>query len=178
MTRQMNILVDIVIEDPRWETVPLQDMAERALRQVLRHLQLAGDAHEVCLLACDDTRIAELNGTFRDKPRPTNVLSWPSVDLAPETPGATPDLRNLPPELGDIALAWDTCAREAATLGISLHDHLCHLIVHGVLHLLGYDHIRDQDATLMEALEVAILAEIGIADPYGMETAPQPNNGM
>ena len=121
-------------------------------------------------MACNDARIAELNAEFRCKPTPTNVLSWPAEDLSSEIPGAAPN-RPTPDftgeiALGDIAIAWDTCAREAKEQGKPMRDHVTHLIVHGVLHLLGYDHIRDEDATLMERLEVDILCKLGIDDPY------------
>ena len=113
---------------------------------------------------------------FRDKPTATNVLSWPSEGLAPETPGGTP----WPPEpedeaphhLGDIALAWETCGREAAEQGIAFEQHVTHLVVHGVLHLLGYDHMRDADATLMERLEAEILGNLGLPNPYGEDDGP------
>ena len=75
----------------------------------------------------------------------------------------------MPEELGDIAIAWETCAREAEELDRSVRDHVTHLIVHGVLHLLGYDHMREQDAALMEATEIRILAKMGLANPYGMK---------
>ena len=122
------------------------------------------------VLGCDDTRIATLNATFRDKPTPTNVLSWPDADLAPDTPGDPPHSPSADPDgtvsLGDIAIAYDTCAREAADQGKPFSAHVTHLIVHGTLHLLGYDHIRDLDATRMETVEVEILGKLGLPDPY------------
>lgn len=159
------MLVDIIIEDPRWQDADLAAIAQTAATATLAHLALPAAPYEVSLLACDDARIAALNGDFRAKPTPTNVLSWPAEDLAPPTPGATP---NLPrdPELGDIAIAYDTCLREAIDQGKTLADHTTHLIIHGVLHLLGYDHIRDQDATLMEGIEVATLGKLGLRNPY------------
>ncbi len=162
--------LDIMIEDARWGDLPLDPLAGRATAAALRHLGLDPDACEIALMACDDARIAELNAQFRSKAQPTNVLSWPSEDLSAQDDGGAP----LPPEpdpdgeiaLGDIAIAWDTCAREAADQGKTMQDHVTHLIVHGVLHLLGYDHIRDRDATLMEELEARILGTMGIDDPY------------
>ncbi|QGX98870.1 rRNA maturation RNase YbeY [Roseovarius faecimaris] len=161
------MLTDTLIEDDRWQAPELAVLAERAALATLTHLGLDAAAYEIAILACDDARIAALNTEFRDKPTPTNVLSWPSEDRAPDTPGARPAPPSGPdPELGDIAIAYDTCAREAEAAGKSLADHTTHLIVHGVLHLLGYDHIRDQDATLMETTEVEILGKLGIANPY------------
>ncbi|WP_422026775.1 rRNA maturation RNase YbeY [Roseovarius sp.] len=160
--------IDILYEDDRWEAAGLGPLAERAAEATLLHLGLSPEEWEVSLLACDDARIAVLNADFRDKPTPTNVLSWPSEERAPDDPGAVPDLPEpgLDPELGDIAIAYDTCAREAEAAGKPMADHVTHLIVHALLHLLGYDHVRDQDATLMEATEVAILGKLGLPDPY------------
>ena len=132
---------------------------------------LGAQGYALCLMACDDTRIATLNTQFRGKPPPTNVLSWPSQDRSPDTFGDPPpppdpgDAAN-PLHLGDIALAWETCTREAGDQAKPLNDHACHLIVHGVLHLLGYDHDDDEDATLMERIEIGALATLGIANPY------------
>ncbi len=166
------MLTDTILEDDRWQAVDLAALAETASRAALDHLGLDPDAWDIVLLGCDDARIAALNADFRDRPAPTNVLSWPALDIAPPTPGARPDLP-LPctgPDgdntLGDIAIAFDTCQREAAASGKSLPDHVTHLVVHGVLHLMGYDHIRDPDATLMERTEVAILGKLGVGDPY------------
>ena len=164
-------LVDLVIEDPRWDEDRLSALAERAAQATLAHLGLLAEGFEIALLACDDARIAALNTEFRDKPQPTNVLSWPTWDLSTDTEGAPPDLPEPgdgadPESLGDIALSYDTCAQEAAEQGKEFDAHLMHLVVHSVLHLLGYDHIRDKDAALMENTEVAILAELGVADPY------------
>jgi probable rRNA maturation factor len=138
---------------------------------VLAELGLAPEGFQISLLGCDDARIAVLNADFRGKPQPTNVLSWPSEDRAAETPGGTPEppepgSADDPESLGDIAIAFDTCAREAAEQAKPMADHVTHLIVHGVLHLLGYDHIDDADATVMESLEVRILASMGLSDPY------------
>lgn len=162
--------IDILDEDPRWEALNLPDLARSACVTTLAHLGLDGDACSMSLLACDDARIAGLNTEFRGKPQPTNVLSWPATDLAPPDPGSVP----APPEpdftgeieLGDIAISYDTCAREALEAGKEMGDHVTHLLVHGLLHLLGYDHIRDPDATLMERLEVEILGRLGLDDPY------------
>ena len=162
------MLTDTLIEDPRWQEAGLEGLAETAAQATLAHLGLDPSDWEIAILACDDARIATLNAEFREKPSPTNVLSWPSDERAQDTPGAAPDLPEpgLDPELGDIAIAYETCAREAAEQDKPLADHVTHLLVHGTLHLLGYDHIRDEDATLMEATEVAILGKLGLPDPY------------
>ncbi|QJF52136.1 rRNA maturation RNase YbeY [Roseobacter ponti] len=161
---------DILIEDPRWQDCEFERLATRALATTLAHLGLADAVAEISLLACNDARIAGLNTDFRDKAGPTNVLSWPAAELAAAEPGRTPQ----PPvpgidgtlELGDIAIAFETCRREATDQGIPMDGHVTHLIVHGLLHLLGYDHIRDADATLMQRLETEILGKMGLDDPY------------
>jgi len=119
---------------------------------------------------CNDARISELNTEFRGKSKSTNVLSWPSHDLASSTPGQTPP---PPPdgELGDIAFARETIENEANTQQISTEAHFAHLFAHGVLHLLGYDHQNDADAVLMERLERQALAAMGIDDPYQAEAS-------
>ena len=164
-------LVETVIEDVRWEAFGLEGLAERAARAVLAGLDLPAEGFSISLMGCDDVRIAALNADFRGKPQPTNVLSWPSEERAAEFAGEAPDLpepgeADDPESLGDIAIAWETCAREAEEQGKPMADHVTHLLVHGVLHLLGYDHIEDEDAALMEGLEVRILASLGVSDPY------------
>lgn len=171
MTAPMERLVDTVIEEPRWETAGLDAMAERAARAVLAELGLTAQGFVICVMGCDDTRIAALNADFRGKPKPTNVLSWPSEDRAPEVAGMAPDLPSPgdsddPEELGDIAIAWGVCTAEAAEQGKPFADHVTHLVAHGVLHLLGYDHETDEDAALMEGIEIRALARLGIASPY------------
>ena len=162
------MLTDTIIEDTRWKGADMPALAERAARAVLIHLGLDPAAFEISILACDDTRIATLNADFRDRPQPTNVLSWPSAERGAQGPGEVPGLpvTARDSELGDIAIAYETCVREAGAARVGLADHATHLIVHAVLHLLGYDHIRDKDATLMELTEVAILGKLGVADPY------------
>lgn len=167
-------LIDCITEDDRWQTAGLAELAERAGQATLQHLALDPAAHEISLMGCDDSRIATLNTEFRDKPKPTNVLSWPADDLAPDEEGGAPFLPDEPDEtgpveLGDIAIAWETCSREATDAGLPFANHVCHLIVHGILHLLGYDHVRDGDAELMEAIEVEILGKLGVPDPYNQE---------
>ena len=155
---------DIFIEDPRWEALDLAALTQRALSVTLARLDMPGEDVELSLLACNDARISVLNAEFRGKPQPTNVLSWPAQDLTPPDRPAPDPFGTL--TLGDIALSYDTCDREAAEQGKSLADHVTHLIVHATLHLLGYDHERDTDATLMEGLETDILGKMGLADPY------------
>lgn len=165
------MLIEFSLEDSRWATVGLEALARKACPEVLRALGHEPALFEVSLLGCDDARIATLNGTFRDKAQPTNVLSWPSWDLSAEHPGGQPEAPEMgtpehPEALGDIAISYETCAREAADQQKTLENHALHLIVHSMLHLLGYDHIRDEDAELMEKTETRILAGMGVEDPY------------
>ncbi|MEO0681632.1 MAG: rRNA maturation RNase YbeY, partial [Pseudomonadota bacterium] len=125
-----------------------------------------------------------LNARFRAKDAPTNVLSWPAEALTPAQDGAAPPAPASPAapgeeaeSLGDLALGWGIVAREAAAADLSPRDHVFHLIVHGTLHLLGYDHERDGDAARMEALESRICLAEGLRDPYlaGTDDAPRPH---
>lgn len=119
---------------------------------------------EIAVRLTDDAEVHALNRDFRGKDKPTNVLSFPQVqaDLL-ESLSNSDDGEIL---LGDIVLARETCAREATEKGISLADHATHLIVHGTLHLVGYDHMDDASAGAMEALETKALASLGLANPY------------
>lgn len=161
--------LEIDIEDP-WpaegEWITLAERAAMAAAQVAP--ELANPRLTASMLFTSDADVHALNAEWRNKDKPTNVLSFPMLerddllDLAPEGP---------PEMLGDIALAHETCLREAAEKGIPVADHAMHLIVHGLLHLAGYDHeISDADADAMEALETKALAVLGLADPYGPET--------
>lgn len=162
--------LDITVEDPRWDALDLEALATRAILATLQHRGIDPDTTEVSLLACDDARIAPLNADFRGKPGPTNVLSWPGEERGATHPGGAPAVPVPGPDgliaLGDIAIAYDTCARESAAAGKPLTDHATHLIVHGTLHLLGYDHETGPDAALMEGLETKILGNLGLDDPY------------
>lgn len=167
----MRPLVETVIEDGRWAGIGLGGLAERGARAALGALGLDPEGFSIGLVGCDDARIAQLNGAFRGKPRATNVLSWPAEERGASAEGAVPERPEprtgaAPEELGDIAIAWETCAAEAEAAGKPVQDHVTHLIVHATLHLLGYDHIRDGDATLMEGLETRVLAGLGLPDPY------------
>jgi len=161
---------DTLVEDEGWHDIGLPDLAGCAIAAVVDNLGLPDAPWEISVLGCGDARIAGLNAAFRGKPVPTNVLSWPSQDRAPKIPGAPPP----PPdpggsfgaELGDIAIAIGTCRREAEAADIPVTAHVTHLLVHAILHLLGYDHERDDDAALMAARETAILAQLGLPDPY------------
>lgn len=156
--------LDIAIEAP-WPAAEWEALATRAASATAQIApELANPRLSASVLFTSDAEVHALNREWRQRDKPTNVLSFPMFERA--------DLLSLandgPPEmLGDIALAHETCAREAADKGVSLADHAAHLIVHGLLHLAGYDHeLSDADAEAMEDCEVKVLALLGIADPY------------
>jgi probable rRNA maturation factor len=149
----MDDLIDIEVEDSDWTTA-LADAEALVLAAAEATLASEGAVGEgVSLLLTDDKSLRDLNRRFRQQDKPTNVLSFP----APQNPERF---------LGDVALAYGVCAREAAEQGKPLKNHLQHLVAHGVLHLLGYDHETDAQADEMEGLERAVLAGLGIPDPY------------
>lgn len=123
---------------------------------------------EVSIALASDARVRTLNRTYRGKDKPTNVLSFPSDDAATSQPMATDE----PLMLGDVILAFETTRREAKLEQKAFGAHAAHLVVHGVLHLLGYDHLVDRDAQKMERLEQLTMKSLGFPDPYG-ETVPQ-----
>lgn len=162
--------VDIVIEDPRWNTEPMA--AEAEIGRIARAAFDAGGMPEdfphvtaagLTILLTDDTAVQALNRAFRGKDKPTNVLSFATID-DPDTLPLADD--SAPFHLGDIAIAYETVAREAEEMNVALGHHLTHLVIHGVLHLLGYDHIDDDEAEHMEALEIRLLQNFGIENPY------------
>lgn len=163
--------IEISIEDSRWDTVNLQELAQQAFDLVYED-QSVDPSFEISVLACNDIEITKLNADFRDKPTATNVLSWPAFELSPPQNGDAPETLPKPEPpffdsaLGDIALSYDTCTREAAEGKITFEHHLSHLLIHSCLHLLGYDHETDADAARMQAIETKLLASMGISDPY------------
>jgi len=156
--------IDIDIEG--WPAGEWEALAERAAQAAGEgEPLLANPRLSASLLFTADAEVHTLNREWRERDKPTNVLSFPMLEreeleiLAPDGP---------PVMLGDIALAYETCAREAEAKGVPLEHHATHLIVHGLLHLAGHDHVdSDTQAEQMEALETAILAKLGIPDPYG-----------
>ena len=160
------IALECEVEAP-WPSAP--DWTELATRAASATCtvapELANPRLSASILFTNDTELHTLNRDWRGKDKPTNVLSFPMLErddlLALATAG--------PPEmLGDIALAHETCAREAGFKGISLDHHAAHLIIHGLLHLAGHDHeISPVNAKTMEKLEIKALAQLGVPDPYG-----------
>lgn len=146
------ISVEVEVEGWSRAVADVEAVANRAAKAAL-----GGVSGSVVVLLTDDETVRDLNARFRDKDRPTNVLSFPAAPM----PGLTG-----PAPLGDVVLALETCEAEALAQGKRLEDHLVHLVVHGVLHLLGRDHEDDSEAETMEDEERAILTTLGIADPY------------
>ncbi len=151
---------DLTVEAGNWpEEAALAALVEQAIAATFAELGPARTGEsELGVVFTDDARIRELNAGWRGKDKATNVLSFPAF---PETQSGP-----LPPLLGDIVLAAETVASEAALEGKPLDNHISHLVVHGLLHLLGYDHEAETEAEEMEALERRILARLAIPDPY------------
>lgn len=160
---QGNLTIDVEIADPAWRRA--LDEPEHFCREVLgaayAFLNYPARSYEVSVVLTDDMRQQVLNASYRGKDASTNVLSFPSGESTAD--GFPVD---IPLPLGDITLAFETVRREAAAEGLSFADHFCHLLVHGMLHLGGYDHETDEDAEEMETLEIEILASRGVANPY------------
>ena len=170
MTASPAISLAVAVEAGEWDDADaIEALAQAALDAAVRDLSereaqpFPEDPPEVSLVLADDAMMADINGQWRDQPKPTNVLSFPAFPLVP---GGKPG-----PMLGDIILARETIEREAEDLGKPVEDHITHLIVHGFLHLFGYDHIANNDAEKMEAIETRILASLDLSDPYG-DTEP------
>lgn len=159
-----NLHTDIAIQDPEWEN--LEDIETLALATVRMAMQmvdlpepLRGRHIEISVALANDDLIQILNREYRDKDSPTNVLTFATLDAEePENEG--------PANLGDIVLSYQTVYRESQEQGKFLQDHVAHLLVHGTLHLLGYRHQDDDEANIMETLEIRILEKLGVQNPY------------
>ncbi|MFO0994352.1 MAG: rRNA maturation RNase YbeY [Hyphomicrobiales bacterium] len=154
--------VSVDIDDPSWLAIDnLEAEAQRVADHCARLVDFGTGPVEATILFSDDETVAELNHTWRGKQGPTNVLSFPGPAdfVAPDEPR----------HLGDIALAYGVVSREARDQNKALAAHTSHLLVHGLLHLAGFDHMNDAEAEIMEAREIEILQGLGIADPYRSE---------
>lgn len=154
----VTLVVEVVRHGDAWNDGPISDdtVALAAQAAFTEALPKGPAAYEATIVLTDDAEMRELNRTWRSKDAPTNVLSFPAGDAPGEASA-----------LGDVVIAYETAKAEADQTGISLADHVSHLVVHGVLHLLGFDHLDDAEAEQMEDLERKALASLGIADPYG-----------
>jgi probable rRNA maturation factor len=164
--------ISISLEAGDWEVVVadveqrIETAARAAFDAAERPSVLDGAPAEMSLVLADDALVRTLNRDYRDKDKPTNVLSFALLDDLDDTDDDLARDEGMPILIGDVILAFETVQREAREQGKSVGDHLTHLVIHGVLHLLGYDHLSDPDADRMERLETSILARLGIADPY------------
>jgi probable rRNA maturation factor len=161
------LAVEVLRKSQLWDRAAVSNaMLGRASTAAFSAARTRGDGPcEVTIVLTDDTELRRLNRTWRGKDAPTNVLSFPPGARMGEPLGE-------PLSLGDVVLAYETVVREAHADGIALADHVVHLVVHGVLHLLGYEHDDAAKAERMESLERAVLATFGIADPYADSGAP------
>ena len=155
--------ITLLVEDPNWRIHRgLQARLKRAAEAARRAAKLKGD---FSILLADDKALRRLNRDFRGKNKATNVLSFPGTPMKGRTAGRFASAA-APGYAGDIAIAHGVTETEAKAAGKKFADHAAHLVVHGVLHLAGYDHERPKDAAVMEPLEVKILKRLGVADPY------------
>lgn len=162
--------IALISEGSGWPAdVDWEELSAKAVTAAIRHslnadFETQAATYEIAVKLADDDEVQALNRSYRGKDKPTNVLSFPMVQ--PDLLEATANTDDGEVLLGDLVLASGVCAAEAAEKGISIADHATHLIVHGTLHLLGYDHMDAVDAEAMEALEIRALASMGLPDPY------------
>ncbi len=153
-------------EDAEW-------LAERAALAALSAVWDPDDGPaELSVVLADDSLVQTLNRDYRGKDKPTNVLSFALTEAD------SPEAEDAPTLLGDVVLAWETLVRESEEQGKTLSNHLCHLVVHGVLHLLGYDHEVDAEAEEMERLEVEVLGTLDVPDPYAASSDDRPPQSL
>ena len=168
-----HVRVDIVAPSDLWASAieELPQLVTRTVTAAVKATARVLRSCEVCVVLSDDRELQLLNKDYRDIDKPTNVLSFPGEPLDDDEESYSVGSR--PMVLGDIVVAYETMEREASTVPMPLADHLMHILIHGVLHLCRFDHENEQDAEQMEALESAILLELGIPDPYSPPSAPK-----
>ena len=163
-------VIECSVEDERWDDAVYEQDFHHALHAIEQSLptdhalHMMGKPYEISLTLCDDPFIQNINKEWRNKDKATNVLSFPQFDDLLEETEMIPDGVNVP--IGDIFIAYETVRQESITQNKTFKDHTLHMFVHGFLHLLGYDHINNDEAEIMEALEITILGRINIANPY------------
>lgn len=157
------LTLDVIVESPLWQENPEAESVIREAISLAARSTARGNG-EIAILLTDDASIRKLNRQWRDQDRPTNVLSFPASESGQHAA-----------HLGDIVVAYETLSREAAAEDRPFAHHLAHLVIHGYLHLLGYDHKSDSDAAQMEELETSLLGKLGIRDPYA-HTEPEDLN--
>lgn len=159
-----NPQIDISVQDPHWKSIKgVENFVEKAVTTTINTAPLPRQAQnkdlEVSIVLANDDLLHVMNREYREKDKPTNVLTFASIDSDEHQHGNEF-------HLGDVMLSFQTLERESEEQEKFLNDHFCHLLVHGTLHLLGYDHIEESDANTMETLEIRILEKLGIQNPY------------
>jgi probable rRNA maturation factor len=164
---ELSVDIVVILDKPCWERsiAEWEALIEPAIFETLRQSLWAQPA-EINILLTDDAKIQELNKEYRGIDKPTNVLSFPSFEPEEIFSLKVENDSSEPMVLGDIALAYETIQKESLSQNKPFDHHLIHLAIHGVLHLLGFDHEKDEDATVMESLEVKILSSLKISNPY------------
>jgi probable rRNA maturation factor len=171
MNEKNNIEIDVTIAEPDWKMsfLDVEKVATNAMSMTLKMAQLPSKIKfkdiEASIVLANDDLIQVLNREYRDKDAPTNVLTFASLDSEDPIP------ESVPYPLGDVILSFQTIDREAREHGKFFKDHFTHMVVHGTLHLLGYDHQTEDEANNMESLEIRILEKMNIQNPY-MEKLP------
>ena len=165
--------INVIFRDKRWVKIPLEEIAKGALKLIADKFLGADNNLEVSILASDDTEIRALNKNFRGNNTSTNIISWPEHDFQIKQPGHFPEqFFKIKSDsegitfLGNLAISFERCSIEAKEKKIDFEDHILHLLIHGCLHLIGFDHQNELDANLMEDIEIRLLSGVGIKNPY------------
>jgi len=160
--------VEVLIEEEEWKHKGLNRLSLESFNQVMFYFNYKQSEFEVSILGCNDKKIKTLNANFCSKNSATNVLSWPARERRSQVMGSLP--KRLDPKIdvfvGDIAIAYETCYKEAKEADTNFASHVSHLLTHGLLHLIGFDHENDLDAKVMERIEIEILGKMGIGVQY------------
>ena len=167
---------DILFNDNRWKKLPFEKIVHNSINLVAEDILLTTNDYEIAILACNDLEIINLNKNFRGDSAPTNILSWPEHEYKRMKPGGFPTRIVNPTKfskgsdfLGNLAISFDRCSSEASAGSIRFEDYTTHLIIHGFLHLIGFDHDNELDAILMEDTEKRLLSRLGIKNPYELK---------
>ena len=165
--------INIIFKDKRWVNIPLEAIAKGALKLIIDKFLGQDNNFEVSILASADAEIKELNKNFRGNNTSTNIISWPEHESQIKQPGHFPEQINKYQSrsegvtfLGNLAISFERCSTEAIEKNIHFEDHILHLLLHGCLHLIGFDHQNELDANLMEDIEIRLLSGVGIKNPY------------
>ena len=165
--------INVIFNDKRWVKIPLQEITKSALKLIIDRFLAKHNSFEVSILATNDTEIRELNKNFRGNDSGTNIISWPEKEIQSRKQGHFPvQIDKFKPDsegiifLGNLAISFERCSTEAEERNIYFEDHILHLLLHGCLHLIGFDHQNELDATLMENIEIRLLSGVGIKNPY------------